>query len=382
MMTLVRSLLVLVVLAALVVFGGGGWYYSNQVLDPATAGPASRNMVVTGVDGDSISVDAEADAQDYEVDDLTGDLQAGFDSDRGYLRFEGAPLNAEGGAATRSYVVVEGNPPAVGDLGGVETRAFPEDPNVLGLPFSDVTIDTDLGTFAGWEFPGATNPDHWVVFTHGRGGTRGNALRAVQHVVGELGMSALVISYRNDPGAPASPDGHGHFGETEWEDLQAWLSWLERSRVPTEVTLFGLSQGGSVTAFCLELCEGTGLVTGAILDSPLLSLPETLDLQAADRGIPTVLRGPLLDVTGWFTQLRAGLDIDGVEHVQPLADMDLPILAFHGTTDATVPISPTRALASLDPDQVTFVEYEGGHIRGWNIDEDRYDTALTEFLAN
>lgn len=382
MMTLVRSVLVLVVLAVLVVFGGGGWYYSNQVLDPATAGPAGRNMVVTGIDGDSISVESGDGAEDYEVDDLTGDLQAGFDTDRGYLRFEGAPLATEGENATRRYVVVEGNTPAVGDLGDVETRAFPEDPNVLGLPFSDVTIDTDLGSFAGWEFPGTTNPDHWVVFTHGRGGTRGNALRAVQHVVGELGLSALVISYRNDPGAPTSPDGHGHFGETEWEDLQSWLSWLERTRVPTEVTLFGLSQGGSVTAFCLEVCTGTSLVTGAILDSPLLSLPETLDLQAADRGIPSFLRGPLLDATGLFTQFRAGLDIDGVEHVQPLAEMDLPILAFHGSSDETVPISPTRALASLDPDQVTFVEYEGGHIRGWNVDEERYNDAITAFLQN
>lgn len=382
MMTLVRSLLIVIVVVGLVVFGGGGLYYSNQVLDPATAGPAARNMEVTGIDGDTVSIAGDEDAADWEVDDLTGDLVAGFDTDRGYLRLQGAPQNAQGAAATRTYTVIQGNPPAVGDLGEVQTRAFPDDPNVLGLPFEDVTIDTDLGTFPGWEFPGTTNPDHWVVFTHGRGATRGEALRAVQHVVGDLGLSALVISYRDDPGVPPSPDGYGHFGATEWEDLQAWLSWLERTRVPTEVTLFGLSQGGSLTAFCLELCEGTGLVTGAILDSPLLSLPETLDLQAADRGIPTFLRGPLLDVTGLFTQFRAGLDVDAVDHVDALAEMDMPILAFHGTTDMTVPISPTRALASLDPDQVTFVEYDGGHVRGWNIDEAAYNAAVTTFLGN
>lgn len=395
MFSLLRSLVGAIVVVALLVFAGGGYYYSSQVLEPGVAGPSARDMVVTEVDGGTISIESRG-APEWSVHDLVGDLQLGFATDRGYLRLRDAGVQSEAAAdddpgsdgdsehdasASRTYEMVDGNAPAVGDLGGIETRAFPEDPNVLGLPFADVTIDTDLGTFAGWEFVGATNPDRWVVFTHGRGGSRGSALRAAEHVVGDLGYSMLMITHRNDPGVAASPDGHGHFGTTEWEELEAWLHWLSRTHAPQDVVLFGAGQGASITAFCLQWCEDIPPVSGAILDSPLLSLPETLDRQADDRGIPELLRGPLLSATGVIVGLRAGLDVGAVDHVTTLAELDLPILAFHGTQDQSLPISPTRALATRDPDQVTLVEYEGDHERFWNVDESGHDAALTEFLA-
>jgi dienelactone hydrolase len=382
MLSLLRTALLTVLVLVLVVFGGGGFYYSTQLLDPGMPGDVPRDVKVTGAEDGTVTL-RELDAPPWVVADLQGGADVGFAHDRGYLRLLDPPTDVAVGTdvtAAWSFEEVAGSLPPVGEVGTVEVRAFPEDPTVLGLPVADVTTESDLGTFPAWVFPGTTNAEHWIVFTHGRGGSRGESLRAVDHVVGELGYSALVITHRNDPGAPPSPDGNGHFGDTEWQDLQLWLTWLVENESPAEITLFGFSQGASVTASCLRRCDDTSLVTGAILDSPLLSINETLDLQAAERGIPAVMIPPLLTATEWIADLRGGPDFGNLEHVGPMADLDLPILAFHGTEDLDVPISPTRALAALDPEQVTVVEYEGRHVRGWNVDREAYDAALTAFL--
>lgn len=384
MLSLLRTAILTVVVIALVVFGGGGFYYSTQVLDPGMPGDVPRDVRVTAIDDATITLE-ELDAPPWVVADMQGGGDVGFGHDRGYLRLVDPPTDVAAGGnivATWPFEPVAGSLPAVGEVGTVEVRAFPEDPNVLGLPFQDVTTQSDLGTFPAWVFPGTTNADHWIVFTHGRGGSRGEALRAVDHVVGELGFSALVITHRNDPGAPGSPDGHGHFGDAEWQDLETWLGWLVDERAPSEVTLFGFSQGASVSAACLRLCTDTSMITGAILDSPLLSLSEALESQAGQRGIPDLLIDPLLATTEVVVDLRGGPDFDNLEHVEALADLDLPILAFHGTDDIDVPISATRALAARDPAQVTVVEYDGGHVRGWNVDRAAYTAALTAFLTN
>lgn len=372
----------LVLLAALVVFGGGGWYYAGQALDPVTPGPEPRHVQVVAIDDVSVTL-RDVDAPSWALGDLRNVVTVGFDHDRGYLRLSGRPLAVETSPieATRMFEVVEGNPPAVGDRGSLEIAAFPDDPNEMGLGVQDVQAESDLGSFPGWVFRGDQRGDQWVVFVHGRGGTRAEALRAVDHVVGELGMSALVITHRNDPGAPASRDGHGHLGDSEWRDLQTWLRWLRDQHGPSGVVLYGYSQGGSVVASCLRRCEDTSDVSRVVLDSPMLSVSETLRLQARGRDIPRPLIDPLLASAEVFIGLRGGPELDRLEHVRALAEMDLPILVFHGTEDSSVPAGPSRALATRDPDQVTFVDYDGDHTRLWNVDESRHDQALADFLT-
>lgn len=62
--------------------------------------------------------------------------------------------------------------------------------------------------------------DTWAILVHGRGAARDEALRSLA-VVADLGLPALVISYRNDGIGPATDDGVGHFGAEEWHDLDA-----------------------------------------------------------------------------------------------------------------------------------------------------------------
>jgi pimeloyl-ACP methyl ester carboxylesterase len=371
-----------IVLVLLLVLAAGGWYYSDQLLPAAVAGDVATDVEVVAVDGDTVRLRPQ-DAPDWDVDDLHSDLVVGYQHLTGYLQLYDSPVATDGDEVTRRFDVVAGTPPAAGDRGDVQTTAFPDDPAVLDRPVEQVVASGPLGDLPGWVFPGeGEQADDWVVLVHGRGATRSETLRGVEAAVGDSGRSALSVTYRNDPEAPASPDGFGHFGDTEWLDLQAWLGWLDETAAPRSITLYGYSQGGSVVASCLRRCEDTSRVTGTVLDSPLLSMGATLELQAADRGIPSPLIGPLLTATKAVSAVRGGPDFARLEHVDALAELDLPILLFHGRADGTVPFAPSAALAEADPEQVTFLPYEGRHVRGWNEDPSGYAEAVGEFLAS
>ncbi len=365
--------LVLVALAA------GGWYYTDELLPAAVPEPMASDFEVVAVDGGTITLRPDG-APSHDVADLRSDRVVGLQHTTGYVQLTGPPREADGGAVTRDFRVVTGTPPSPGERGDVQAHAYPDDATVLGLPVDEVLATGPLGDLPGWRFQGQGDAaDEWVVLVHGRGATRAETLRGVEIVTG-TGRSALVVTYRNDPEAPAADDGFGHFGDTEWLDLQAWLSWLEQAAAPDAVTLYGYSQGASIVAACLRRCQDTSTVSGAILDSPLLSMQATLELQAAGRDIPGPVIGPLVLATRAVSAVRGGPDFGNLEHVEDLAELDLPLLVFHGRDDTTVPFEPSQELAERDPTQVTLVAHDGEHVRGWNADPDGYADAVTEFL--
>jgi uncharacterized protein len=372
------SVVALVLLAGL---AGGGWYYADQLLPAEIAGDVVGHVQVVDIDGERITLLTSESTPSWMRDDLHADHLVGFAHTSGYLHVFG-PGAENGDSVTRDFAVVSGRLPTVGDRGDLQVSAYPANAMVLGLDVDRVTASGPLGDLPGWRFRAAgPDADRWVVFVHGRGGSRAEPLRAVDIVVRETGRSALVVTYRNSPNAPESPDGYGHFGDSEWEDLQAWLAWLRRAENPRDVVLYGFSQGGSVAAACLDRCEDTSRVSALVLDSPLVSMHDTLVLQAQGRGIPGPVIGPLLASTKLVAGLRGGPDFGNLEHIDRLVDSGLPILAFHGTEDNTVPFHPTQELADEAPDRVTLVSYDGGHVRGWNIDRDRYAAAVRAFLA-
>jgi pimeloyl-ACP methyl ester carboxylesterase len=281
----------------------------------------------------------------------------------------------------RAFARVEGAAPRAGERSAVDGYAWPADPSVAaGRPARELSYPSPLGPAPAWLVDGRR--DTWVILVHGYNAARTETLRALA-TTARLGYPSLAVSYRNDPGAPRSPDGLRRWGATEWRDLEAATRYA-LDHGARGVVLAGFSMGGAVvTSFLLE-SPLASRVRGVVLDSPALDLGEVIDHGAADRTLP-VLGAPLppaLTVTAkGIAGVRYNLDWGQLDYLDRAGGLAAPMLVFHQTGDPTVPVAVSQALASARPDLVTFEQFAGGgHVQSWNTDRARYERAMRAFL--
>lgn len=358
-------------------FGAGGWYYSDQLLPAPPPFEPEPRIAVTDVDPEAGAITlatAEADAALYRV---------GLVSESGLLLANGAAENS-GTQTLRQAELLDGEWPEPGEVVATTIDAYYGDPSTtLGKPFDTITITSDLGDLPAWRVvpQRADTKGTWVIVIHGRGGALSEGNRLLP-LLDEQHLPSLTISVRNDPDAPADPDGFGYYGEREWQELEAVIDHLVEVEGATDVVLAGYSQGGSTALSLLRRSDRAELVSGAVLVSPLVSLDATLDLQARNRGIPEAVIPALLVSTRWISTWRSGLEFGQVEHLARADELpdDVPMLLTHGTADTTVPFEPTRDLATTLGDQATYVEFAGvDHVREWNSDPE-FDAHVRSLL--
>jgi uncharacterized protein len=382
-LTFTAAGLVVVLLLGLV---AGGWYYSDQLL-PAPP-PYEAVLEVAVLASDEAAGTIELAATDGDLVDLA---TVGLVTADGLVVLDGA-VDPGPSSTVRRGELVDGTWPAAGELVGSAVDTFAGDPErTLGLPYTEVAVPSPDGPLPAWRVvpdDAAGDPADgpvdlpWVVLVHGRGGGLSEGNRALA-VANRLGLPTFTISVRNDPDAPADPDGFGRYGDAEWEDLQAAIDHLRTEEQAQRFVLVGYSQGGSIVLGFLRRSPDAATVDAAVLVSPLVSLHATLVLQAQQRDIPDPVIPPLLWATRWITNLRAGLEFSQVEHLERIGELpdDLPLLVTHGDADTTVPVGPTRELAAALPEQVTYEEYAGSeHVREWNTDRERFEADLEALL--
>ncbi|WP_052666057.1 alpha/beta hydrolase [Nitriliruptor alkaliphilus] len=364
--------------------GAGGWYYTAELLPAPQPEDPTYDVEVVAVDGSSGEVTLTASEGDLvELERL------GFWTATATLEL-GEVLATDDEAVTRTATVLDGDWPEPGDVGTARATTFRGDPmEALGLPFEDVDVAGPDGVLPAWFVPGDDEADvarqgDVAVMVHGRGATREELHRTLRSVHA-VGLDALVVSVRNDPEAPADPDGWGRFGDTEWEDLQAAVDHLVEQEGAERLVVVGSSQGASLTLGWLRRGEHGDRAIGAVLTSPLVSMHDTLVLQAQGRDIPDLAIPPLLWSTKIIATLRSGMRFHRLEHAaDDVVDAyDVPMLVTHGTGDSTVPFDGSRQLADARPDLVQLEVYDDvEHVREWNADPDRFDTDLTAFLTS
>jgi hypothetical protein len=118
----------------------------------------------------------------------------------------------------RAFTRLHGSPPRAGERVGIYGFAFPSNPRTAyGLAYQEVGYASELGPTPAWYIRGRRPT--WVLFVHGYNAPQQEALRLLAPVA-KAGFPAMVLSYRNDPGAPASADHLRRWGACEWRDLQ------------------------------------------------------------------------------------------------------------------------------------------------------------------
>lgn len=361
---------VVVVVVLLLLVGGGllgvGWYYSGQLLEPAQARPGYPETI-TGVGDGTVSL-AES-----RVSVLPGTW--GLVWPDGAARVGGI-TGRSGGVVTRELV---GSAPPVGAKVRMETAVWTGDPRAaLGLEYRDVVVRTELGDAPAWLVPGTSST--WVVAVHGRGGSRTEALRVVPALHG-AGLPVLAVTYRNDAGAPPSPDGLFHLGDTEWRDVEAAVRYaLEHGA--RDVVLYGWSMGGAIVGQFLGRSGEADEVVGVVLDAPVTSWTRTLELQSRNRGVPTQLVPVAELVSDW----RADLEFERFDLVDHPPAHKPRTLLFHGGADGTVPVSASRDLAAASHRlgwPMRYVEVPAAdHTAAWNVDPAAYERTVTEFVGS
>jgi pimeloyl-ACP methyl ester carboxylesterase len=242
----------------------------------------------------------------------------------------------------------------------------------LGIDYTEVQVEGELGDMPAWQIAG--EGDTWLIFVHGIDGEREGGLRPLPTIV-DAGLPTLLITYRNDQGAPASPDGLSHLGQTEWRDLEAAVEYAVGEGAE-DIILYGDSMGGAISTRFIHESKHADLVSAMVLDAPALDWSGIIQNQAHQLHL-----GALNGLVQWMISLRTGVNFAELDELDQTAAFTMPILLFQGESDQLVPPHESKRFA--DAVGAEFVEVpDAGHIQSWNVDPDAYDEHLSDFLAD
>lgn len=260
-----------------------------------------------------------------------------------------------------------------------------ERPEELHLPYSPELVGSAVGPCPAWLFPG-DDTDVWVIQIHGRGTTRSECLRAVP-VFHALGITSLVVSYRNDGEAPRSRTGTYALGATEWRDVDAAVGFARR-RGAKRVILMGWSMGGAIALQVSLNSAHRDLIAGLVLESPVIDWRVVLAYQAKLLHVPSAVSGIALEALqhDWATPVtRAGgaIPFDRLDVVARAAELRHPILILHSDDDGFVPSDASHDLVVARADLVQLQVFEvARHTKLWNYDQERWSDSIRRWLAD
>jgi alpha-beta hydrolase superfamily lysophospholipase len=350
-------------LVAIAVGAATAWHFSSAVLVPDRSDWAPRAHV-EGLAPGQIVLERTSESERPGVYGL--DWQGGH-------AIAGAIVTADGSTVTRRLRQVDGYLAPGMDV-GIDADVYAGNPTeALGLPSSTVAIRGELGPMPAWRIAGDART--WAIVVHGINSTPEVGLR-VAPALHRAGLPTLLITYREDLGAPASPDSFHHMGLTEWRDLGAAARYA-LAHGARHLVLVGYSMGGAIVTQFMQHSPLADRVSGLILDAPALDWQAILSFNATEMGFPSFAALPV----EWAIGARIDADWESLDALGHSQDFQLPILLFHGTDDNVVPISTSDDFAALLPRWVTYFQVpHAGHVESWNVDPALYERRLGAFL--
>jgi fermentation-respiration switch protein FrsA (DUF1100 family) len=123
-----------------------------------------------------------------------------------------------------------------------------------------------------------------------------------------------------------------------------------------------------------------------ITDSANIDIGSTIDYRGSQEQLPVIpvsVPPTMTWVAKFFTSLRIDVNWKSLDYIDR-ADRSLrvPVLAFHGTEDESVPIEQSQALEEAQPELVEVIEVQGaGHVESFEFENQRYVEAVLAFLS-
>ncbi|MDA8272038.1 MAG: alpha/beta fold hydrolase [Actinomycetota bacterium] len=375
---------VLIVLVVLVVlfYGGGGWYFSNKLFTLGLSGAARRSLKpnfdlpVESVTSSSIVLDLSSSTP-YEA---TSKGTWGLEWPTGYGQITTIE-DLTSKSVKRAFNLMTGVEPKPGQKVAIDSEAFPNNPKTaFGINYQSGYYKGPLGNYPFWYIPGTSST--WAITVHGNAMTLLDGMKAVP-TLHSMGLPTLMITYRNDPGAPQSKSDMLRYGLTEWQDLQAAVGYA-LSHGAQHLVLLGYSMGGGIVTNFLLQSKLASKVSAVVLDAPMEDFSATVNFDASEMSLPLVgiaLPQSLTDVAKLISSWRYGVAWSKLDYLNEVKRLHTPILLFQGLADQTVPPASSSALAHDLPDLVTYVTTPGaGHLESWNFNPQRYDSIMSSFI--
>ncbi len=228
-------------------------------------------------------------------------------------------------------------------------------PDVIGLSFKAVDIETSDGEKLNAWFIPSENPRGTVLFCHGNAGNISHRLESIE-IFHKLGLNVFIFDYRGYGLSTGEPSEQGTY-----LDAKAAFDYLieERNINPDRLIYFGRSLGGSVASWLARR-----------------NPPAALIIESAFTSIPDIGSGlyPYFPVR-LMSRFRYNTS-------ECLKEIHSPVLIVHSPEDEIIPFGHGQRLFENANQPKRFLEINGTHNEGFLTSRDTYLDGLDSFIGN
>ena len=243
-----------------------------------------------------------------------------------------------------------------------------------GVPFKEIRFRSADGLLLrGWWADAGAAAKRTIVFSHGRGADRREALRLMP-ALHRAGFHTLSFDYRRCGKSEGRMNSMGFF---ERLDLNAALDAAVKERPRQPIGVYGFSLGAAIG---IQVMAQDQRIRAGIFEGGLAHIHDGIAERA--KILYKLPRYPLLPLILSVYQWRGGFDLDQIhpeDHIAKIAPR--PILLIHGDEDRVVLPSHAERLfqAAREPKTLWRIP-KGRHTQTWQLLKETYEKRVVAFF--